>query len=213
LPPGFAYSATTIAPRAEGSVLTSSFGLAYLGSDLRLEGDDFALSFGAPPRALRTDRGLLLFGEDSCGVVTIPLDEQGAPTAGTLCVAMDFPRLDLAIWDGGRVVIPDRAAVVELDAEGRLASRTVLPDEPLAAFGTDGGVVVLVRSSSRPDRVDLRLVERSTGRTLRELGASEGGSAPYDVLRASAAVAGGVAWLVFQIEHTHRLDPIRVICD
>lgn len=73
------------------------------------------------------------------------------------------------VFDGAHVVTVGPRHVYELAPDGSLASATISLLAPLAAVGTDEGVVVLQREATEGEGAPVVLLERETGAVLREL--------------------------------------------
>lgn len=115
--------------------------------------------------------GLVGTGIDGAALVSVAVDDTGLATpAHTLLVDTGGTKgRRTAAWDGREVVLTDGKQVLELDAHGLVFEQTTLADQPLAAAGTDDGLLVLVNT---PDGLDpkLLLVARGSGKVVKDLG-------------------------------------------
>ncbi|MGE0789081.1 MAG: hypothetical protein AB7S26_25635 [Sandaracinaceae bacterium] len=112
-----------------------------------------------------------LFAQQGGALLSLELAADGTPTAATPTMISDAAGpapLDVhAIWDGEAITVAGDDRVLELDAHGAVLRETVLANVPIAAVGTEDGLVV-VENEADVARIVLR--ERETGRLLATLG-------------------------------------------
>lgn len=116
-----------------------------------------------------------------------------------------------AVSDGCRVELTTASSVVEVGEDGQIVARTRLPFPAFGALSTGEGLLVLERGDGRDGGPRVVLLERETGRELRELAAMDN-SLGY----ASAGALGlgdGAAWFATSSYVTRgAVDYVPVAC-
>ena len=129
-----------------------------------------------------------------------------------------------APFDGRHVVLVAGNDVLELEADGSIVSRTTVAGAAgvaVAAFGTGEGLVVLRRFgvSGPPYGAPVQLIERETGKVLRDLGlvylGNFSGNAVFDatVVLARSGTSTSLYFAATSLQARSRIYMLRVGCN
>lgn len=120
-----------------------------------------------------TCRGFLATWEQGADAVAMPIAPDGTPSGearvyGETTLETQIGHRAVA-FDGRHVVTVGPRQVYELSADGAVAAATLSLIAPVAAIGTDEGVVVMQLEATEGEGAPVVLLERETGAFVREL--------------------------------------------